>query len=257
MIRKIVVASGLFFALSIGFAEAQLARPFTKRPVSQEQYAHAIETSDYDVLNASCAALYDAANKSFGALDVETRFESCPALASYIRQLVVKPCPTSGKPTVARVMPENVIDLTGWRRELREGEQCLYDNNHAIWFASLSCGNFITEKLPVYTAMESSELKRADAAPSGSSSTETTSAQPLTDAARQAAVGMAPATDPPASLAAVGPAPLASPQEKSWMARNRSWLIPVVAAAVGGGIVCAARCGDRTVTQTQEIIIRY
>lgn len=53
------------------------------------------------------------------------------------------------------------------------------------------------------------------------------------------------------------PVPALPQQKKSWMARNRGWLIPVVAAAVGGGVVCAVKCGGRTVTQTQEVIINY
>lgn len=139
-------------ATTASFVSAQ-GLPFTKGPVSQEEFARAIERDDRKILNVSCEMVLAAAHQTFE----DANFATCGELASYMRRLIVAPCPraTSG---MARVLPGDKIDLVGWRREFREGEMCLFDNQGAQWVASLLCGNFITDKLPVFAVTKEEPL---------------------------------------------------------------------------------------------------
>lgn len=140
----ILVSSGL---------EAQ-ALAFTKRPVTREQYASAIQNNDRRVLNLDCGAIVRSANSIFGH-----SFTSCGQLATFVGQLTVADCPLGVSVGLGRVLASGRTDINGWRRPFRIDEKCLYDNNTGLWFASLSCGNLVTERLSVRTAMATPEAQ--------------------------------------------------------------------------------------------------
>lgn len=148
--RIIVASLFVIFLVSVNVAEAQRFLPFTKMPVSQEEYARAVETNNLGVLNvADVKEFVDAVNKQHPELEISSPAE----LATYIRSLAVRPCPQVVASVAGIERTSRVIDLAGISRPLRAGEMCLYDNNLAIWFVSLSCGNLITSPISVFTAM--------------------------------------------------------------------------------------------------------
>lgn len=113
--------------------------PFTKRPVTQEELARAIERSDMTLLNVTPVQYH----KAITALVADgVSVPSVTDLAAYIRRLAVVPCP-SGKAMLSRVLkPGNAVDMF-WPRDFRPGELCLLDNNANRLIVSLACGNVI------------------------------------------------------------------------------------------------------------------
>ncbi|MCR4279266.1 MAG: hypothetical protein NUV78_00820 [Candidatus Zambryskibacteria bacterium] len=114
---------------------------FTKGPVTQEEYARAIERNGRRVLIANVADMIEVAVKQ-GHVSAST---TAQGLANYVRSLAVVPCPTGITASLAWVGPDGKIMLTGLDRPFRNNEQCLLNIQTGIWFASLLCGNFITD----------------------------------------------------------------------------------------------------------------
>ncbi len=213
-------------------ASAQTALPFTTRPVSKAEFIKAIENCDQKVLYIkNCAKIVDAANIVWKDDEAIPQFENRKELADYLRRLTVAPCPQVGEATVARVLKNGAIDLYGYKRDLRRGESCLYDNQAGKWIASLSCGNFITkEGLPVFTAM------RDEAEPRPSIR------QQADEQAREAAK-------------TTKPAPKLEPEGKGfripglspiggWAKRHPVWATTLATAGAAGGWCVATRCWE-------------
>ncbi len=212
----------VFLALSLvanwaDFASAQ-ALPFTKKVLSQEAYASAIEKNDRKLLNAPCMKYVQAANESFDHLELK----SCQDLADYIRTLEEKVCPNV-QTTIARVLKNGEIDLRGRKRMLKVGERCLYDNNEASWFTSLSCGNFITQDLPIFTAHVEEKVPAVDEDIEGEDEVDFDAAvkEAVDKALKESKRHKRPDTDNGG---------------ESWLERN--WWIPTL-IAVGIGAGCA------------------
>lgn len=219
---KKIAGFALVICLVSASALSAQALPFTKRVVSQEEYATAIEKDDRTILNVSCNMIALASNTTF-----KHSFMGCDDLAAYIRRLTVLPCPQV-ETRLARVLPTGFIDLYGYRRELRQGEMCLYDNQSALWFASISCGNLITDVLPVFTAMRE-ERAIADAV-------ESEGARLAVDADR---------TSRQRDTSKV----------QNFWRRHRKWLIPAI-AGVGVGVLLAQQDWLKTeVTNEQTVIV--
>ena len=147
---KYIVFALVFLGFSVS-AEAQ-ALPYTKRAVSLAEYSTALRTNDRVLLNVGCEAVVEAQNATFAKFGVDKRFSTCEEYAEYLDTLTVRLCPQFDT-HLGRVLKNGQIDLAGWSRKLRQGEECVYDNQEAMWVASLSCGNTITDILPVFTAM--------------------------------------------------------------------------------------------------------
>ncbi|MBX4206406.1 hypothetical protein KW784_01305, partial [Candidatus Parcubacteria bacterium] len=217
-------------------AQAPPPMPFTNRPISKAQYVKAIATDDQTILNVSCNKLVSAARQ----IHKDLTFTNCLGLALYVEKLNVKTCPNV-ETTIARVLPDESIDLYGRKRELRVGEQCLFDNNDASWFASLSCGNFITGKVhPVFTAMVNEEAPKSSSTPIANAAAALAAQQPVTE--------VAPADNPEA------------PRSHWWKPKSKKGKIilgSAAAAIAGGGIYCATTgCFINKNTNTVVINIR-
>ena len=141
----LLVLSALFATVSN--LEAQDFQAFTKRPVSQEEYAKACEANDMNILNVNCDQIIEAMNKRFTGLNLSSR----QAFADFIRRLDARPCPQI-RTSLSRVdRRTKLIDLAGRERDLRPGETCLsYQNevNDTVWVLSLLCGNIFSNDLP-------------------------------------------------------------------------------------------------------------
>jgi hypothetical protein len=200
------------------------ALPFTKKPVTQEQLAKAIEKNDRSILNVSADEMVRAANEAFG-FDMESPKE----LAEWVRNLTDTSCPAGYTSTLARVLKSGEVDLYGFKRPFRVGEQCLLDANLARYVLSRLCGNFVTQAdLPLFGAVSKS--------PS--------------------------ALDPSLGdrLFSGGPQrhdnPSIDPQHSqgSWWSRNKKWALPVIGGVAAGAIVCTVTgCGMK---QTVNVTIR-
>ena len=239
--RRMMLAAAFVLAAVPAFAQAL---PFVKHTVSQEEYAKAIEKNDRKVLNVSCEEMMTAANAVF-----EANLSQCADLGAYVRQLEVKPCPTVTT-TVARVLPGSHVDLYGYSRELREGETCLYENNSARWFASLSCGNFITKSLPVYTAMkeerkpEEKVIVEVDTKPA-------LTPGPIAQAVRQAAVTITPEQAKPDDVT-----PYLKPHHSVFSLHRTSGKI-IWGSVAAGAVVCGFECREKVVQVTNvNVVVR-
>jgi hypothetical protein len=116
---------------------------------SPAEYAELIQVCDTAKglkLNVGCEELVQSFNKAFpkaqGIVDKHS-------LAAYIRTLVVRPCPNV-ETRVARPVGRRV-DLN-YRRQLREGETCLYDpglnGGQAGYISTMWFAQWLPETLP-------------------------------------------------------------------------------------------------------------
>src|SRR3989344_4097365 len=131
--RKIVFLIIIFGFSVVGLFAQGTAMPFTKRPVSQAEYAKAVETNDQKVLNLECMSIVKTMNTAFGL-----SLRDCSALAGHIRKLTTVICPQVST-TLGRVLKNGNIDMVGWKRLLRPTEMCLVSDNRVE--LSLDCGN--------------------------------------------------------------------------------------------------------------------
>ncbi len=94
----------------------------------------------------TCEMLVESFNRAFDDID---DVEDYKELADYFRKETrMVPCPQR-MTRVGRVLGDK-IDLD-WKRELREGEQCAYDDN-AQRYVAAGCGQWLPDKMAVYTA---------------------------------------------------------------------------------------------------------
>lgn len=128
---------------------------FTYRPVSQEEYAKAIETCDRKVLRVSCTELLKDAQTVFTWR--KDKLNTLQDLASYVRAMPVTNCQSRDSVTLSRVRLGKVDHK--WSRPFRKGEQCLYDNNEGKFLFSLSCGNTVVKADDVSSAMAAKGAK--------------------------------------------------------------------------------------------------
>ncbi len=196
------------------------ALPFTKKPVTQEQLAKAIEKDDHSILNVSADEMVRAANEAFG-FDMESPKE----LAEWVRNLTDTSCPAGYTSTLARVLKSGEVDLYGFKRPFREGEPCLLDANLARYVLSRLCGNFVTQAdLPLFGAVTPPPRYysggHTGVGPEGAMRHEQSSRN----------------------------------SSGSWFSRNKKWLLPVAGGVAAGAIVCTVTgCGMR---QTVTVTIR-
>lgn len=128
---------------------AQPALPVLKKPLWLGELARAVQENDRKVLNTDCMKLVEAFNETFKPL-ADERLTSCEALASYLERLNVDHCPTGTQASFTRIMRDGKVDLYGFSRGCRPGEEWAYDNQWGIWVVSLICGNFISKnELPL------------------------------------------------------------------------------------------------------------
>ncbi len=215
MLKKVVFL--LVLAVSMATPVFAQALPFTKRPVSQEQLAKAIEKNDRSILNVSSTEMVRAANEAFG-FDMESPKE----LAHWVRNLTDTSCPSGHTSTLARVLKSGEVDLYGFKRPFRDGEPCLLDANLARYVLSRLCGNFVTQAdLPLFGAVTPP---------------------------RYYSGGMSMA-EPEGAIRAEQRSHNAS---GSWWSRNKKWVLPVAGGVAAGAIVCTVTgCGmKQTVTVT-------
>lgn len=222
---------------------------------SPAEYAELIQVCDTAKglkLNVGCEELVQSFNKAFpkaqGIVDKHS-------LAAYLRTLVVRPCPNV-ETRVARPVGRRV-DLN-YRRQLRDGETCLYDpginGGQAGYISTMWFAQWLPDPLPVSTptmvserpVVTSSGPLPADSAGSGDKPAASTS-KPIQDAVNRAA-SVTPVANDNAAAAHKSPKgrhPL-SLKRKSGKA---FWITTGVAAAV-----CAVKCRGKI---TQEVNIIY
>lgn len=224
---------GLVFTIFWTFwpsaAEAQTARAILKHPIVHEGFVEAIRSDNELILNVPCMALVETANEIYGSEHAD-----CAELADYLKTLSVQPCPMR-ETRLTRVLADGSIDWKDWSRQLREGETCLYDNNEARWIASLSCGNYIVDELPVYTAMVRDEL------PAESPISWTPSARNLfsSEALSRSLEGVDRNEGQSVATVEEHEAPPKLGEKRSWIGRNWKWLVPTLAGVTAG---TAAAC---------------
>lgn len=159
MKRLILIAiMGLVAIPSLAEAQvSQMPLPFTKRPVSQQEYAKACRDNDMTILNDSCDTYAEVFNLAY---KLEPALRNRHDVADYLERLSVKPLP-SGMMTFCRILPDGTYDLTGFRRPSRTGELGLYDNQLNLFIVSLGCGNCLPDQNQnVFTAMVTDDLPR-------------------------------------------------------------------------------------------------
>ncbi len=135
-----VLALGLIL-LATATAEAEVFKPFTTRPLTQQEYATAIRNNDRSLLHTDCNALVRGANaRNFQ----DELFLNCDELATYMETRSVVRCESaSRKVRFSRIAPNGEVDSDkGVEREVHGGEQCLVDTNTGLVVASLFCGNY-------------------------------------------------------------------------------------------------------------------
>jgi hypothetical protein len=146
-----VVVRKFVFVFVATAAEAQMALPMCKRPVSQEELVQAIRTNDQSILNTDCKKLVESTHRAFGP-DFEA-IKTCDDLAGWVSLLGVEEVHKmyEGSPaTFARVMSDGSHDLYGFTRPIRRGERWLFDNQAGVYYTSLLCCNIVTRnELPV------------------------------------------------------------------------------------------------------------
>jgi hypothetical protein len=123
-------ASGLFAQTK----HAPTRHPFLYHPVSQEQFARAVEMNDRKVIRVKMDALINAVNTTYGL-----HLENQQDLARYIRNLRTVDCP-SGNTNLMRIKNDGSVDYKGWDRDTHSDEECLANSNGRVIF-SLWCGN--------------------------------------------------------------------------------------------------------------------
>lgn len=130
---------------------ADTAKPFTKRKVTQEEYARACEANDMKILHIDCDKIAEAAFPVMGM-----KFAGRKEFARWVRELEVRECPQE-KVRLARIftVPTKRVDTKGWERRLRKGEMCLYEDNRPV--ISLDCGNFINSPIPIRAVVATPE----------------------------------------------------------------------------------------------------
>lgn len=223
------------FTLAASLLEAQTGprvRAFLNQVLSSpEEYAQIIEKCDSRELNLSCESLVESFNRAFNDIDDVAGHDE---LAAYIRTLIVKPCPTMNT-RIARVVGGRV-DLE-YKRGMRVGEQCLYDNSAARFISSMSCGQWIPDKLPIFTAQVENQAPRDT---------------PIRDSVEQAARNLIP--DQSGERTKTRSATRQKRDRRgSWLGRNWPWFVPLV-----GGAVVAAACTipePRCFKVTQEVTV--
>jgi hypothetical protein len=212
---------------------------FTVGKVTQEQYATAIAADNRQVLRLPADQILAGVNKQFG-LQLANR----QALADYIRQLEAGPCP-QGQATLARVHRTNqVVDLSGWTRPIRPGEQCLFADNRAMF--SLDCGNIVPN---LYRTVRPQATAPVTPAP-----TVYVQPQPTPQVMLPERVAV------DANVTHYFAEPLRldiPPQPRSWMSRNWGWfVVPPLLAGVGVGVYCVVTDECRSRDEIDIVIIK-
>ena len=113
----------------------QTMKPFAKFPLTKETAAQALlrgPDGDTAVLNVKASTLVDVWNQAF-----DLRLENRDDLVEYIRSSDVATCPTDMR--LSRVRRDGTVDMKGWDRTARRGEQCLVKGGRVL--VSLWCFN--------------------------------------------------------------------------------------------------------------------
>lgn len=126
---------------TLGLAEAANL-PVTKRPVTSESLAAAVEEHDTSILNVTPEELLRMIQEAHPESGVQSVLE----LPEYIRNLELKRM-ASRKRTFSRIsVTADRREIEWFRREVRGGERCLVDRNLEECILSANCGNVVVPR---------------------------------------------------------------------------------------------------------------
>lgn len=140
--------------------EVQTFIAFTKKTVTQAEYAEAIEKNNLSALNTEAENILSAFNKRWPELELKSTSE----LADYVRTLEEVQCSPTGNSSaiLARVArATRLVDEEGHTRSFRPEERCLRDNNTGELVVSLMCGNIVVMERPIFRSQSTAEVVRA------------------------------------------------------------------------------------------------
>lgn len=144
MVRRVIFSVLMLFAWARVTSAQDRGFAMVRRPLSSaEELASALEKRDMSLLRATPEQYL----QYLKIVLPEENLSTVAELPAFFRALVVKDCKVAqGKQAIlSRFMePSKIIDLM-WRRDFREGEQCLVSNNSGRYVVSLYCGNIILE----------------------------------------------------------------------------------------------------------------